>query len=129
MQQQRMQQQQGQQQAQPQPPPPRADPVMQAIIDADYKPVSLQFGEPENSTVLCKPHAREVCTDCKLDFSALNQLTKSLINRPELAFPPPPQIVHPGRSMAVTKTKDEGNVRVAWRRVYPVQLTNMHLNH
>ena len=110
---QQLQQLQAQARQQQQQPPPRADPVMQAIIDADFKPVSLQFGEPENNTVLCKSHAREVCSECKVDFSALNGLTKSLINRPDLAFPPPPQVVHPGRSVAITKTKDEGNVRGA----------------
>lgn len=107
-QQQRMQQQQQQQQQQA----PRADPVMQQIIDADFKPVPLKLGEPNNSSVSCSTHGLEVCPDCKLDFSQLNLLTKALANRPDIAFPPPPQpqFVHPARSVAVTKTKDEGNV-------------------
>ncbi|KAH7093914.1 hypothetical protein BKA62DRAFT_721802 [Auriculariales sp. MPI-PUGE-AT-0066] len=130
MQQMRMQQQQQQQQQQ-QAPAPRADPVMQAIIDADFKPVSLQLGgEPTNTVVVCKPHAKETCAECKTDFAALNQLTKSLINRPELAFPPPPQVQPPPhRSAAITKTKEDGNNNFKAQKWVPaIQLYTMAAN-
>jgi translocation protein SEC72 len=90
------------------PPPP--DPVMQAIIDASFKPVDLVLAE-ENSVLLCGPHKLEKCDSCNVDYASLNRISRLLINNPNLLCPPPAKVVNPQMSQAINKTKDEGNVR------------------
>ena len=92
------------------PPPP--DPKMQALIEADYKPVDMKLGPPNNSQALCAPHGQEKCEKCGVDFTSLNSLARIFVQNPTLVVPPPPQIVQQQRSQAVTKTKEDGNVRV-----------------
>jgi len=98
-------------QGQPQPQqvaaPAPPDPALQAAIDAQYKPVPLKVADA--SRVTCVSHELEVCAECGVDFTSLNLIAKMLQAAPELAVPPPPNIMHPGRSQAVHKAKEEGN--------------------
>lgn len=91
-------------------PPP--DPLMQAAIEQDFKPVNLKTGPPKDSQALCAEHDLEQCSKCNLDFTALNALAKLFVANPNLACPPPPQVIQQQRSQAVNKTKEDGNVRV-----------------
>ena len=90
---------------------PTPDPIMQAIMDAQYRPVALKTSVENPHQAFCEAHGVETCATCGTDFSKLNMLARALVAQPELAIPPPPNIVHPGRSAAVTKSKEEGNVR------------------
>ncbi|THH10364.1 hypothetical protein EW145_g1392 [Phellinidium pouzarii] len=101
--------QQQQQQQQQYVPPPPADPKMQALIEADYKPVNLKLGPPNDTQALCVVHELEKCDDCNVDFASTNSLARIFAANPNLLCPPPPQIVQPQRSQAVTKTKEDGN--------------------
>lgn len=102
-------------------PPPQPDPKLQALIEADFKPVKLKLGpppppsgkedSPKNCQALCIPHGLEKCDQCKLNFGVTNNLARLFVANPTLVVPPPPQIVQPQRSQAVTKTKEDGNVR------------------
>ena len=86
------------------------DPVMQAIIEDSFTPVDLALGPPDNVAVQCGPHKLEKCTDCDVDYSTLNRISKTLLLNPNLRCPPPPQIITQKISQAVTVTKEEGNV-------------------
>ena len=98
---------------QSQAPPP--DPALQAIIEADFKPIkNLALGPPNNSVALCIGHAQEKCTECDVDFLDLNRLSKLLTNNPTLRCPPPPNVISQKLSQIVTQTKDEGNVRTGF---------------
>ena len=90
---------------------PPIDPNLQSVIDRDFKQVDLKLGE-NASQALCSPHTREQCTDCGVDFTAVNNLAKLFVSNPQLACPPPPQVVQQQRSAAVTKTKEDGNVNL-----------------
>lgn len=102
-----MQQPQGMPQQRPAP-----DPVLQAAIEADFKPVALGLGnaEKERSIALCREHKKESCPECGLDFVAMNAMAKMFSMAPADAILPPPNVVPPARAQAVSKTKDEGNV-------------------
>lgn len=91
---------------------PAPDPILQAAIEADFKQVSLCLGDAEksNSIALCKEHKKETCTDCGLDFTAMNAMAKMFAMAPADAILPPPNVIAPQRGAAVSKTKDEGNV-------------------
>ncbi|KAG8834551.1 hypothetical protein FRC17_008385 [Serendipita sp. 399] len=104
MQQQAAQAQMGQQR-------PAPDPVLQAAIEADFKPVALALGDAEkpSSIALCREHKKETCTDCGLDFTAMNAMAKMFAMAPPDAILPPPNVVQQARAQAVSKTKDEGN--------------------
>ncbi|KAI6044444.1 hypothetical protein EDC04DRAFT_2877736 [Pisolithus marmoratus] len=67
---------------------------MQARIEADFKPVDLAVGGPGHAFAFCQRHKVEKCDVCKLDFTALNRISKIFITNPNLRF---------------TNTKDEGN--------------------
>ncbi|KAN0088780.1 hypothetical protein V8E55_005837 [Tylopilus felleus] len=103
----------GQPQPMPRPPqmmlPPQADPVMQARIDADFRPVDLAVGGPGTAFAFCNKHKVEKCDECKLDFTTLNRISKIFIANPHLRCPPPPTVVQQKISQAVTATKDDGN--------------------
>lgn len=88
---------------------PQIDPVMQARIEADFKPVDLAVGGPGNAFAFCQPHKAEKCDVCKVDFTALNRISKIFITNPNLRCPPPPNVLQQKLSQAVTNTKDEGN--------------------
>jgi translocation protein SEC72 len=89
-------------------PPQPPDPIVVAAIDAQFREVPLQVSN--GTQVLCRPHSLETCKECDVDFASLNGITKMLQNQPELAVPPPANIVPPGRTQAVQKAKEEGNV-------------------
>jgi translocation protein SEC72 len=89
------------------------DPAIQALIEADFHPVDLTVSAPNESHASCLKHTLEKCTDCGLDFSALNRLSKLLISNPTLLCPPPPNMVTQKLSQVITNTKEEGNVRIS----------------
>ena len=91
-------------------PAPQPDPVMQARIEADFKPVDLIVGGPNAAFAFCYKHKLEKCKDCNADFIALNRISKILLTNPALRCPPPPNVVQQKLSQAVTNMKDEGNV-------------------
>lgn len=90
-------------------PPPQPDPVMQARIDADFKPVNIAVGGPSTAFAFCNTHKVEKCKQCNVDFTALNRVSKILVTNPTLRCPPPPTVVQQKLSQAVTNMKDEGN--------------------
>ncbi|KAK1224165.1 hypothetical protein PQX77_012970 [Marasmius sp. AFHP31] len=87
---------------------PTADPAMQALIDADYRPVGLAV-LPDVPSVVCETHKLEKCKDCDQDYVTLNRLAKILHQNPSLAAPPPANVVSKNLSVAVNNTKEEGN--------------------
>ena len=96
----------------PQQPQQTPDPVLQARIEADFRPVDLTVDAPNESHALCAKHSLEKCADCGLDFVNLNRLSKLLITNPNLLCPPPPNVVSQKLSQVITTTKEEGNVSV-----------------
>jgi len=88
---------------------PRADPVMQAAIEADFRPVDVAL-DSANGTALCASHSSEKCDECDVDYVQLNRLSKILTANPKLPFPPPSNIVNQKLSQIVNQTKEEGNV-------------------
>jgi len=92
---------------------PRPDPVMQAVIEADFRPVDLTL-DSTNVAALCASHSREKCDECDVDYVQLNRLSKVLTANPKLPFPPPPNVVNQKLSQIVNQTKEEGNVRHAY---------------
>ncbi|KAG1776590.1 hypothetical protein EV702DRAFT_1197965 [Suillus placidus] len=90
-------------------PAPQPDPVMQARIDADFKPVDIVVGGPSTAFAFCNTHKLEKCKQCNVDFIALNRVSKILVTNPTLRCPPPPTVVQQKLSQAVTNMKDEGN--------------------
>ncbi|KAG8942241.1 hypothetical protein FRC03_003493 [Tulasnella sp. 419] len=97
----------------PQPPPqammapPGPDPMVQAALDEQFRAINLTLADP--STAVCSAHKKETCEECNLDFTGLNALAKVLPTLNEPGIPPPPNVVHPGRSQAVQKAKEDGN--------------------
>lgn len=92
---------------------PAPDPVLQAAIEADFKPVSFDFSDNEgrkNSQALCKEHKLHVCQKCGIDWQPLNALAMMFSGAPPDAILPPPNVIQPARTQAVNKTKEEGNV-------------------
>lgn len=86
------------------------DPVMQAVIEDSFSPVSIALGAPDNVSALCASHQLEKCAECNVDFTALNRVSRTLLLNPNLRCPPPPQVVSQKLSQAITLTKEEGNV-------------------
>jgi len=104
----------GPQQPQPQQQPqqvalPPTDPALQAMIEADFRPVSL-IVNAETPAVLCEAHKLDKCEECGQDYVHLNRLAKILASNPSLAAPPPANVVSRNLSQAVNNTKEEGNV-------------------
>lgn len=96
-----------------QPMRPAPDPVLQAAIEADFKPVSFDFTDHDgrkNTQALCKEHKLHVCQKCGIDWQPLNALAAMFSGAPPDAILPPPNVVQPARTQAVNKTKEEGNV-------------------
>lgn len=89
---------------------PRADPIMQAVIEADFRPVDLTL-DSDNVAALCAVHSREKCDECDIDYTQLNRLSKVLAANPTLHCPPPPNVVNQKLSQIINQTKEEGNVR------------------
>ena len=98
--------------AQPQMIQPPPDPVIQAVIDEDFKPVNLKLGGPDNSTVLSAANSEEVDEENDLDFTGLNKVSRLLAANPNLRCPPPPTVVSQKLSQVINGTKEEGNVRL-----------------
>ncbi len=90
--------------------PPPLDPLIQAALDEQYNPVPLTVSPGANDVAICSSHSLEFCSDCDLDFRQLNAMTKLIAASNEIAIPPPPNVLHPGRSQAITKMKEDGNV-------------------
>ncbi|KAG2743987.1 hypothetical protein P692DRAFT_20135836 [Suillus brevipes Sb2] len=99
-------------------PPPQPDPVMQARIDADFKPVNIAVGGPSTAFAFCNTHKVEKCKQCNVDFTVLNRVSKILVTNPTLRCPPPPTVVQQKLSQAVTNMKDEGNVCLLTLSIY-----------
>ncbi|KZT70787.1 TPR-like protein [Daedalea quercina L-15889] len=98
----------------PPPPPPQMamrppDPLMQAVIEASFRPVNFALGPPENGSVLCGLHKLEKCEGCDVDYTGLNRLSRTLHSNSNLRCPPPPNMVNKQLSQAVVNTKEEGN--------------------
>ncbi|KAG8945603.1 hypothetical protein FRC04_000650 [Tulasnella sp. 424] len=91
------------------PPPPQMDPLIQAALDEQFQAVPLAVQGDARDQAVCAKHSLEVCSDCGLNFAELNVFTKLIAQSNEIAIPPPPNVVHPNRSQAVQKTKEEGN--------------------
>jgi len=89
---------------------PPVDPVLQAVIDADFKPVNLKVGGPDNTLVLSGANSEEVDEENGLDFTRLNRISKLLLTNPNLRCPPPPTVVSQKLSQVINNTKEEGNV-------------------
>jgi len=89
---------------------PLPDPVLQAVIDADFKPVNLKLGGPDNTFVLSGTNSEEVDEENGLDFTRMNRLSKLLAANPNLRCPPPPTVVSQKLSQVINGTKEEGNV-------------------
>jgi len=87
---------------------PRADPVMQAVIEADFRPIELTL-DSTNTAALCASHSLEKCDECDIDYVQLNRLSKVLTANPKLPFPPPPNVINQKLSQIVNQTKEEGN--------------------
>ena len=96
--------------AQPQMVQPPPDPVFQEIIDADFKPVNLKLGGPDNTLVLSGANSEEVDEENGLDFTRLNKLSKLLATNANLRCPPPPTVVSQKLTQVINGTKEEGNV-------------------
>jgi len=88
---------------------PSPDPALLALIDQDFHPVPLALGSDGVSAV-CEPHKLEKCDNCNLDFDITNRLTRLLAINPNLACPPPSNVVSQKLTQLVTTAKDEGNV-------------------
>src|SRR5882762_3080097 len=107
-----------------QPPP---DPVLQAVIDADFKPVNLKLSGADGNFVLSGANSEEVDEENGVDFTRLNKLTKLLATNPNLRCPPPPTVISQKLSQVINGTKEEGNVCV--RSVlgcHPVDVKRLH---
>ncbi|KAF9266812.1 TPR-like protein [Marasmius fiardii PR-910] len=87
---------------------PTPDPTLQALIDADFKPVNLAVLQDVPS-VVCDLHKLEKCKDCDQDYVNLNRLAKILHQNPTLTAPPPANVVSKNLSTAINTTKEEGN--------------------
>ncbi|KAM6496799.1 hypothetical protein JOM56_007272 [Amanita muscaria] len=87
---------------------PSPDPTALALIEQDFRPVSLKLGA-DNHIALCEPHGLEKCTDCNVDFQSLNRMSRILANNPNLRCPPPVNVITQKLTQLVTSTKDEGN--------------------
>ena len=104
MQAQQQQQQQARMMQQQQP-----DPAIQADIDESFREVKFKLGQPNNSILLCENHGRQKCDECKVDFTAVNELAARITQLPN-QIPPPPAMVNNQVAQLVTKAKEEGNV-------------------
>jgi hypothetical protein len=90
-------------------PPP--DPNVQALIEADFKPVDLSLTAPNDTRVVCGPHSLEKCDSCYVDFMELNRLTRAL-TQTKFNVPPPPNIRDPNLVNIINRAKEEGNVHI-----------------
>jgi translocation protein SEC72 len=86
------------------------DPLLQAVIDADFKPINLKLGGPDGNLVLSGGNSEEVDAENGLDFTRLNKLTKLLGTNPNLRCPPPPAVISQQLSQVINRAKEEGNV-------------------
>jgi len=82
---------------------------VQALIDQDFKPSPIKIGA-EPHIVVCTEHALEKCSDCNLDLTTLNRMSRIFANNPNLPYPPPANVITQKLTQMVTATKEEGNV-------------------
>jgi len=85
------------------------DPIIQEAIDADFHPLNLKLGPPDNTVVLSAFNDQEIDAENDLDLTGLNRLTKLLVTNPNIRCPPPPNVVSQKLSAAINNTKEEGN--------------------
>ncbi len=79
--------------------PPAPTEEQMALSDATFQAVAL--GIDPNTGMLSSPTH---------DLTIINALTRSLkALPPQVPFPPPPNMVPPQRSLAITKAKEDGN--------------------
>ena len=73
--------------------------------------LSLPLRIDEKATVVCSHHSLLVCSQCNLDFTALNQTYKVFGHLPtDLKCPPPPtKQPHIARATQIAKLRDSGN--------------------
>ncbi|KAF8623130.1 hypothetical protein AX17_007564 [Amanita inopinata Kibby_2008] len=95
-------------QGQPQPQLPAPDPVVQAVMDQDFRPVTLKLGQ-EPFLAVCEAHSLDKCAECDLDFLIVNRMARILVSNPNLICPPPANVVTQKLTQMVTGTKEEGN--------------------
>lgn len=88
----------------------QADPTIQAAIDASFKEVNFKLEPKNNNALLCEKHDRPKCDECKVDFTAMNELAARIAGLPAPGVPPPPQMANNQVALIVGKAKDEGNV-------------------
>ncbi|KAI8060968.1 hypothetical protein BC940DRAFT_245675 [Gongronella butleri] len=60
----------------------------------------------DGDRIFCKPHSKETCTACNVDWAQHNQLAATLKQVKEL---PPPNAANPVRNAQVNRLKEEGN--------------------
>jgi translocation protein SEC72 len=118
----------GPQQPQQQQIAPDPDPLQQAVIDASFTPIDLLISPDTDegahgAVLLCRPHQRETCADCGLDFGSQNRIARVLVANPNLLCPPPAKVVNPQVTQFVTQTKEEGNVSAL---CYTITITASH---
>jgi len=85
--------------------------------------VPLTVSGETNDVAVCAAHKKEVCEECGLDFHELNIFTKMIAASNPIAVPAPPNVVHPARSTAVQKAKEDGNA------AYKVKNWNQAIQH
>ncbi|CAG8528537.1 17532_t:CDS:1 [Acaulospora morrowiae] len=73
-------------------------------MSTKFKEINLMVGD---NMVFCRPHRRETCPECDLDFSSLNSLHKSLLEINGNI--PPPNAVDEGLIREVLRIREEGN--------------------
>lgn len=109
------QQQQQQRMVQQQQP----DPEIQAAIDANFQEVKFSLDQSKNNSLLCEKHQKQKCDECKVDFTAVNELAARIAGLPS-PIPPPPAMTNNQIAQLVTKAKEEGNV--CHIPTYPIQI-------
>ncbi|KAH6889071.1 hypothetical protein BKA70DRAFT_1442688 [Coprinopsis sp. MPI-PUGE-AT-0042] len=99
---------------------PPVDPVAQALIDGDFKPVNLKF-QPgnDNHCAVCSLHGLEKCDhpECRVNFVETNRLARVLAANPGLLCPPPANVTNKQLTAMVMTAKDEGNVAFKSRKL------------
>lgn len=85
------------------------DPEIQAAIDASFQEVKFSLDQSKNkNSLLCEKHEKQKCDECKVDFTAVNELATRIAGLSS-PIPPPPAMTNNQIAQLVTKAKEEGN--------------------